>query len=133
MSKKIIIGIVTFFIIILPFFIQKNFFTDPIKIGILHSLTGTMAISEKSVVEATLMAVKEINEQGGVLGRPIEAIVVDGKSDWPTFAHAAEHLITQDKVQVIFGCWTSASRKIVKPVLEKYDHLLFLPSAIRRD
>ncbi len=99
----------------------------PIKIGILHSLTGTMAISEKSVVDATLMAIDEINASGGLLGRQLEAIVVDGKSDWPSFAAGAEQLIQQDQVDVIFGCWTSASRKMVKPVVESYDNLLFYP------
>ncbi len=100
---------------------------SPIKVGILHSLTGTMAISEKSVVDATLMAIDEINASGGLLGRKLEAIVVDGKSDWPSFARGAEKLIQQDHVAVIFGCWTSASRKTVKPVIESYDHILFYP------
>lgn len=99
----------------------------PIKVGILHSLTGTMAVSEKPVVEATLAAIEEINLRGGVLGRKIVPIVVDGASDWPTFARGAEKLILQDGVSVVFGCWTSASRKTVKPIFEKYDHLLFYP------
>jgi len=99
----------------------------PIKVGILHSLTGTMAISEKSVVDATQLAIDEINASGGLLGRRLEAVVIDGKSDWPSFASGAETLITQEKVSVIFGCWTSASRKEVKPVVEAYDHLLFYP------
>ena len=98
-----------------------------IKVGILHSLTGTMAISERSVVDATNMAIDEINAQGGVLGRKIEAVIIDGKSDWPTFARGAQSLIETEKVSVIFGCWTSASRKMVKPVVEKFDHLLFYP------
>jgi len=98
-----------------------------IKIGMLHSLTGTMAISEKSVVDAYQLAIDEINQRGGVLGRQIEPIVVDGRSDWPTFAKEAERLITQDKVSTVFGCWTSASRKTVKPVFEKYNHLLIYP------
>ncbi len=98
-----------------------------IKIGILHSLTGTMAISEKSVVDAYQLAIEEINQRGGVLGRQIEPIVVDGRSDWPTFAKEAERLITQEKVSTVFGCWTSASRKTVKPVFEKYNHLLIYP------
>jgi urea transport system substrate-binding protein len=93
----------------------------------LHSLTGTMAISEKSVVDATLLAIDEINASGGLLGRRLEAVVIDGKSDWPSFASGAETLITQKKVSVIFGCWTSASRKMVKPIVEQYDHLLFYP------
>jgi urea transport system substrate-binding protein len=101
--------------------------TEPIKVGILHSLTGTMSISEKSVVDATLLAIEEINAKGGILGRKIEAIVSDGKSDAPTFAKEAERLITQEKVTVVFGCWTSASRKTVKPIFEKYKHLLFYP------
>ncbi len=99
----------------------------PIKVGILHSLTGTMAISEKSVVDATKMAIDEINASGGLLGRQLEAVVIDGKSDWPSFASGAETLIKQEKVSVIFGCWTSASRKMVKPVVEQYDNLLFYP------
>ncbi|MEE8059668.1 MAG: urea ABC transporter substrate-binding protein [Pseudomonadales bacterium] len=100
---------------------------EPIKVGVLHSLTGTMAISEIAVVDATLMAIEEINHQGGLLGRPIEAIVVDGKSDWPTFEREAERLIQQEQVVVVFGCWTSASRKTVRPVFEQYNHLLFYP------
>ena len=99
----------------------------PIRVGILHSLTGTMAISERSVVDATLLAIEELNDMGGILGRRIEPVVADGKSDWPTFAKEAERLITQEKVSVVFGCWTSASRKTVKPVFEKYNHLLFYP------
>jgi len=99
----------------------------PIKVGILHSLTGTMAISETSVVDATQFAIDEINASGGLLGRRLEAVVIDGKSDWPSFASGAETLIKQEKVSVIFGCWTSASRKEVKPVIEEYDHLLFYP------
>lgn len=100
---------------------------DEIKVGVLHSFSGTMAISEKAVANATLMAIDEINEKGGLLGKKIVPIVVDGKSDWTTFATEAEKLITQDKVSVIFGCWTSASRKTVKPVFEKHNHLLFYP------
>ena len=99
----------------------------PIRVGILHSETGTMAISEKSVRDATLLAIEEINESGGLLGRRIEPIVADGKSDWPTFAEQAERLIAEEKVSVVFGCWTSASRKTVKPVFEKHKHLLFYP------
>jgi urea transport system substrate-binding protein len=99
----------------------------PIKVGILHSRTGTMAISEKPVIEATLLAIEIINEKGGILGRRVEAIVEDGCSDWPTFARKAEKLVTQDKVCTVFGCWTSASRKTVKPIFEKHNHLLFYP------
>ncbi len=100
---------------------------DPIKVGVLHSRTGTMAISERAVIDATLLAIDELNENGGVLGRPVVAVVEDGESDGPTFAAKADKLITQDKVSAIFGCWTSASRKTVLPVVEKHDHLLFYP------
>lgn len=97
------------------------------KVGILHSLSGTMAISEKPVVAATLLALEEINSKGGLLGKKIVPVIADGKSDPDVFQKEAERLITQEKVKVIFGCWTSASRKAVKPVVEKYDKLLFYP------
>ncbi len=101
--------------------------SDTIKVGILHSLSGTMAISETTVVEAEKLAIKEINEAGGVLGKQIQAIEEDGASDWPTFAEKATKLIDQDKVVTIFGCWTSASRKAVLPVFESKNHLLWYP------
>ncbi|WP_448527082.1 urea ABC transporter substrate-binding protein [Parathermosynechococcus lividus] len=100
---------------------------ETIKVGILHSLSGTMAISEKSVVDATQLAIDEINSAGGVLGKQIEPILEDGASDWPTFAEKATKLIDQDKVVVVFGCWTSASRKAVLPVFEAKDHMLWYP------
>ena len=100
---------------------------NTIKVGILHSLSGTMAISEKSVVDAENLAIKEINAQGGVLGKQIEAITEDGASNWDTFREKATKLIEQDKVAVVFGCWTSASRKNVKPVFEEKDHMLWYP------
>ena len=100
---------------------------DAIKVGILHSLSGTMAISETTVVDAEMLAIKEINEAGGVLGRQIEVIQEDGASDWPTFAEKAEKLIDQDGVATIFGCWTSASRKAVLPVFESKQHMLWYP------
>lgn len=100
---------------------------NPIKIGILHSLSGTMAISERPVVDATLLAVQEINSSGGILGRKVIPIVVDGKSDWDIFAQEAKRLIIEEDVSAVFGGWTSASRKIIKPVFEEYDHLLFYP------
>lgn len=98
-----------------------------IKVGVLHSLSGTMAISETSVMEATLLAIEEINAAGGLLGRKIEPVVVDGKSDSSVFAEQAERLIVDEKVSVVFGCWTSACRKTVKPIFEKYHNLLFYP------
>ena len=98
-----------------------------IKVGILHSLSGTMAISETTVVEAEKLAIKEINAAGGVLGKQIEAVVEDGASDWPTFAEKAAKLIDDDKVLTVFGCWTSASRKAVLPVFESKNHMLWYP------
>ncbi len=97
------------------------------KIGVLHSLTGTMAISEKPVVDAVEMAVDEINKAGGVNGKKLEIVKADGASDWDKFKDQAEKLISTDKVKAVFGCWTSSSRKSVLPVFEKHDHLLFYP------
>ncbi|KKK66636.1 hypothetical protein LCGC14_2962110, partial [marine sediment metagenome] len=100
----------------------------PIKVGVLHSLSGTMAISEVAIKDVVLMAIDEINAAGGLLGgRKVVPIVEDPASDWPTFAEKAKKLILRDKVCSVFGCWTSASRKAVLPVFEKYDHLLWYP------
>ncbi|MGD1900530.1 MAG: urea ABC transporter substrate-binding protein [Phormidesmis sp.] len=101
--------------------------SDVITVGILHSLSGTMAISETTVVDAEELAIEEINAAGGVLGKQIVAVKEDGASDWPTFAEKAEKLIDQDQVAVVFGCWTSASRKAVLPVFEEKDHMLWYP------
>ncbi len=99
----------------------------PIKVGILHSLSGTMAISETSLKDVALMTIEEINEKGGVLGRKIEPVVVDPASNWPLFAEKARELIQKEKVAVVFGCWTSVSRKSVLPVFEELNGLLFYP------
>ncbi len=101
---------------------------NTVKVGILHSLTGTIAIAEKSVVDATQLAIEEVNKGGGVMGQKIEAIVEDGASDWPTFAEKARKLIEKDKVAAVFGCYTSASRKAVLPVFEKSKGLLYYPT-----
>jgi urea transport system substrate-binding protein len=98
---------------------------DTVKVGILHSLSGTMAISETSLRDVLLFAIDEINANGGVLGKKLEPIVVDGASNWPLFAEKAKQLLEQDKVAVTFGCWTSVSRKSVLPVFEKSKGLLF--------
>ena len=98
-----------------------------IKVGILHSLSGTMAISETSLKDVALMTIDEINAKGGVMGYKLEAVVVDPASNWPLFAEKARQLITQDKVAVVFGCWTSVSRKSVLPVFEELIGLLFYP------
>ncbi|AGH84508.1 urea ABC transporter substrate-binding protein [Ralstonia nicotianae] len=99
----------------------------PIKVGVLHSLSGTMAISETSLKDVALMTIDEINKSGGVLGRKLEPVVVDPASNWPLFAEKARGLLTQDKVAVTFGCWTSVSRKSVLPVYEELNGLLFYP------
>lgn len=101
---------------------------DPIKVGILHSMTGTIAIAEAHVVDAEKLAIDEINAAGGVLGRQIQPIVEDGASDWPTFAEKAQKLLVNDKVSAVFGCYTSASRKAVLPVFERYNGLLYYPT-----
>ena len=101
--------------------------TDTIKVGILHSLSGTMAISETSVRDAELLAIKEINENGGLLGRQIVVVVEDGASDNAIFAEKAEKLLLSDKAEAVFGCWTSASRKAVLPVFESNNGLLWYP------
>ena len=98
-----------------------------IKIGVLHSLSGTMAISETALKNTVLMTIDEINAKGGVLGKKLEAVIVDPASNWPLFAEKARQLITQDKVSVVFGCWTSVSRKSVLPVFEELNSLLFYP------
>ncbi|MEU1756669.1 urea ABC transporter substrate-binding protein [Micromonospora matsumotoense] len=100
---------------------------DTVKVGLLNSLSGTMAISEVTVRDSIMLAVEEINAGGGVLGKKIVPVGEDGGSDWPTFAEKAEKLISQDRVAAVFGCWTSASRKAVKPVFEKNKALLFYP------
>ncbi len=100
---------------------------NTIKVGILHSLSGTMSISEVSVKNAEMLAIDQINAAGGVMGKQLVPIVEDGASDWPTFAEKARKLLEEDQVAVVFGCWTSASRKAVKPVFEEDNGLLFYP------
>src|SRR5690606_34255333 len=100
---------------------------DTIKVGILHSLSGTMAISETALKNVALMTIEEINANGGVLGKKLEPVVVDPASNWPLFAERARQLLTQDKVAAVFGCWTSVSRKSVLPVFKELNGLLFYP------
>ncbi len=100
---------------------------DTIKIGVLHSLSGTMAISETTLKDTVLMMVDDLNKKGGLLGKKVEAVVVDPASNWPLFAEKARELIAKDKVSVVFGCWTSVSRKSVLPVFEELNGLLFYP------
>ncbi|MDO8874879.1 MAG: transporter substrate-binding protein, partial [Pseudolabrys sp.] len=99
-----------------------------VTVGILHSVTGTMAISETGSVQAEKLAIEQINAQGGVLGRKIKFIQEDGASDWPTFAEKAKKLLVNDKVASVMGCWTSASRKAVLPVFEQYNGMLYYPT-----
>ena len=120
------------YFLIMMFICMSNFsFADghkkPIKIGILHSLSGTMAISETTLKDTMLMLIEEQNKKGGILGRKIEPVVVDPASNWPLFAEKARELITVQKVDVMFGCWTSVSRKSALPVLEELNALLFYP------
>ena len=100
---------------------------DTIKVGVLHSLTGTMAISETTLKDTVLMMVDEQNKKGGLLGKKLEAVVVDPASNWPLFAEKAKELLEKEKVDVIFGCWTSVSRKSVLPVIEEMNGILFYP------
>ena len=120
------------YLLIIMLLCMSNFsFADghakPIKIGILHSLSGTMAISETTLKDTMLMLIEQQNKKGGILGRKIEPIVVDPASNWPLFAEKARELISVQKVDVMFGCWTSVSRKSVLPVLEELNALLFYP------
>ena len=101
---------------------------DSVTVGILHSITGTMAISETGSVEAEKLAIAQINASGGVLGRQIKVIQEDGASDWPTFAEKAKKLLASDHCAAVFGCWTSASRKAVLPVFEQYNGMLYYPT-----
>jgi urea transport system substrate-binding protein len=103
------------------------FAADAIKVGVLHSLSGTMAISETTLKDTVLMLVDEQNKKGGLLGKKLEAVVVDPASNWPLFAEKTRELLTKDKVDVIFGCWTSVSRKSVLPVIEELNGLMFYP------
>ena len=120
MIKKIIV-VMSFF------FFSITAYADTIKVGILHSLSGTMAISETTLKDTMLMLIDEQNEKGGILGKKLEAVVVDPASDWPLFAEKARELITVNDVDVMFGCWTSVSRKSVLPVIEELNGLLFYP------
>src|ERR1700734_1362029 len=100
---------------------------DTIKVGVLHSLSGTMAISETTLKDTVLFMIDEQNKKGGVLGKKLEAVVVDPASNWPLFAEKARELISKDKVSVVFGCWTSVSRKSALPVFKELNNLLFYP------
>src|SRR5690606_36144037 len=100
---------------------------DTIKVGVLHSLSGTMTISETTLKDTMLMVIEEQNTKGGLLGKKLEAVVVDPESNWPFFAVKTRELLEQEKVAAIFGCWTSVSRKSVLPVVEELNGLLFYP------
>ena len=108
--------------------LPRSFAQETVKLGILHSLTGTIAIAEASIVDAEKMAIEDINAAGGVLGRKIEPVIEDGASDWPTFAEKTKKLLQRDKVAAIIGCYTSASRKAVLPALNQFNGLLYYPT-----
>ena len=107
--------------------INPAYAEDTIKVGVLHSLSGTMAISETTLKDTVLMMIDQQNKKGGILGKKLEAVVVDPASDWPLFAQKAKELLEVQKVAVVFGCWTSSSRKSVLPVFEQDNGLLFYP------
>ena len=109
------------------FLLLRTHPAPPIRIGVLHSLSGTMATSERPLVDAVRLAVEEINAAGGLLGRPVEMVVVDGRSDDGIFAAEADRLIVREKVSALFACWTSSCRKAVKPVVERHRNLMFYP------
>src|SRR3974377_163113 len=115
------------FALLLPSRVLNASEPEPIKVGVLHSLTGTMAISERPPVDATQMAIDEINALGGISGHVLVPVIEDGASDWPTLARKADKLIVEDRGSTLFGCGTSASRKAVLPVVEKHNHLLWYP------
>ena len=125
-ASKITIKSIILALVLFIFTVQAQA-AETIKVGILHSLSGTMAISETSLKDVALMAIEEINAKGGVLGKKLEPVVVDPASNWPLFAEKARELIEKQKVAVTFGCWTSVSRKSVLPVFEELNGLLFYP------
>lgn len=127
--RKLISAGVVMLAVVVAAYAVRSVLADkpPIRVGILHSLTGTMAISEKSLVDALQLSIAEVNDRGGVLGRRIEAVVADGQSSPDVFAREAERLIRDEHVAVVFGCWTSGARKTLRPVFEKYQHLLIYP------
>jgi urea transport system substrate-binding protein len=128
-SAAVVAGLISGTVLAAPATTTGQAVTDTtVKVGILHSLTGTMAISETGAQEAEKLAIKQINESGGILGRQIEIIQEDGASDWPTFAEKSRKLLVKDKVAAVFGCWTSASRKAALPVFEKENGLLYYPT-----
>lgn len=124
-TQRIKLLLTAFAVMISPLSLIGNDHT--VKVGILHSLSGTMAISETSLRDVLLFAFDEINSSGGVLGHKIEPVIADGASDWPVFAEKSEQLLAKDKCAAVFGCWTSVSRKFCLPVFEKYNGLLFYP------
>jgi urea transport system substrate-binding protein len=129
MNRRSLIGLAASVVMALGGLVSGGAFAQAktVKVGVLHSLSGTMAISETVLKDVALMAFEEINAAGGVMGHKIEAVVVDPASNWPLFAEKARQLLTQDKVAATFGCWTSVSRKSVLPVYEELNGLLFYP------
>ena len=116
-----------FIILLFLSFLSLKVYADTIKVGVLHSLSGSLGISETTLKDTMLFMIDEQNKKGGLLGKQLEAIVVDPASDWPLFAEKARELLTVQEVDVIFGCWTSVSRKSVLPVIEELNGLLFYP------
>ncbi|MCC0030647.1 MAG: urea ABC transporter substrate-binding protein [Brucellaceae bacterium] len=126
-SRRLTLGLIAASLVTATALTPARAQEDTIKVGILHSLSGTMAISETTLKDVMLMLIEEQNKKGGVLGKKLEAVVVDPASDWPLFAEKARELIEKDKVAAVFGCWTSVSRKSVLPVFEELNNILFYP------
>ena len=124
-SRRCMLKAISAAVALTGLFVLPAYAADTIKVGILHSLSGTMAISETVLKDTVLMAIDEINAKGGVIGKQLEPVIVDPASNWPLFAEKTKQLLGQDKVSVIFGCWTSVSRKSVLPVVEEMNGLLF--------
>ncbi len=125
LAKRVIVSAAV--VAVLAFCSVTTQAAETIKVGVLHSLSGTMAISETTLKDTVLMMIDDVNKNGGLLGKKLEAVVVDPASNWPLFAEKARELLSKDKVAVIFGCWTSVSRKSVLPVFEELNGLLFYP------
>ena len=125
--KRFTKGLILVLLVLVTVCSQQVLAADTIKVGVLHSLSGTMAISETTLKDTMLMLVDDLNKSGGLLGKKVEAVVVDPASNWPLFAEKARELIEKDKVDVVFGCWTSVSRKSVLPVFEELNSMLFYP------
>ncbi len=127
LQHKLMVAVTNLLVVLGMFVTYQQWHQPTIKVGIMHSLSGTMASSESAMVDAAQLAIEEINAEGGLLGRQIAPIIADGRSDPHHFAELAQQLISEERVDVVFGCWTSSCRKSVLPIFEKHNHLLYYP------